>query len=155
LTLSGDRPGFEAVVPVTADRKGWEKLYTGYRAHYGRAPDAVAAATVWSWIHAPREAFDGRIIRTTAGDVIGMIHFRDVPRPLAGQPGGYIDDIFVAETHRGTGVAEALVDAVAVIGRERGWSDIRWITSEDNARARTFYDRIANLTAMRTYEIKL
>ncbi len=42
-----------------------------------------------------------------------------------------------------------------VIGRERGWSDVRWITSDDNSRARGFYDRIGRRTMMLTYEIRL
>ncbi len=110
---------------------------------------------MWSWLIDGANPFEGRVARTPSGEPIGLIHFRALPRPLEGKTGGYIDDAFVAEHCRGSGVADALFDAVAEIGRERGWSDIRWITSEDNARARAFYDRIANLTAMRTYEIKL
>ncbi len=100
------------------------------------------------------DPFEGRVAHLS-GELVGLIHFRALPRPLNGKRGGYIDDAFVAEHCRGTGVAGALFDAVADVGRDRGWSDIRWITSEDNARGRAFYDRIADLTAMRTYEIKL
>jgi hypothetical protein len=32
------------------------------------------------------------------------------------------------------------IDAVATQGRKRGWSIWRWITAEDNARARALYD---------------
>ena len=41
------------------------------------------------------------------------------------------------------------------IGRSRGWTVIRWITAEDNARARKVYDRLATKTAWVTYDIKL
>ncbi len=62
--------------------------------------------------------------RAGDGEVIGLIHFRAVPRPLHGAIGGYVDDMFVAEIARGTGIAEALIEAVKGIGRERGWSDV-------------------------------
>jgi ribosomal protein S18 acetylase RimI-like enzyme len=141
--------------PQPGDRSGWGVLFKGYRQHYGRPDNPEIADTVWSWLIDGANPFEGCVARTQAGGPIGLIHFRALPRPLAGKIGGYIDDAFVAEEFRGRGVADALFDAVAEIGRERGWSDIRWITSDDNARARAFYDRIANLTAMRTYEIKL
>ncbi len=124
--------------PVAADRPGWEALYQGYRRHYRQPPDSRAADTVWTWITRDNEPLEGR-----------------VPRPLQGAIGGYVDDMFVAETARGTGIAEALIETVTEIGRERGWSDIRWITSDDNYRARGFYDRIGRRTMMLTYEIRL
>lgn len=141
--------------PNPADREDWERLYTAYRAHYRQPPDPVAAETVWTWINDPDVAFEGRVARETGGRLVGLIHFREVLRPLQGSTGGYIDDMIVAEDTRGGGVADALVAAVSEAGRSRGWSDIRWITSDDNYRARGFYDRIARRTMMLTYEIKL
>ena len=41
------------------------------------------------------------------------------------------------------------------VGRERGWTVIRWITAEDNYRGRAVYDRVAEKTRWLTYEIKL
>ena len=49
----------------------------------------------------------------------------------------------------------ARADDGEVIGHERGWSDVRWITSDDNYRARGFYDRVGRRTMMLTYEIRL
>ena len=40
-------------------------------------------------------------------------------------------------------------------GRARGWTVIRWITAEDNYRARSAYDRISDRTQWITYEIKI
>ena len=51
--------------------------------------------------------------------------------------------------------AQALIDAVADKGREQGWGVIRWITAEDNYRARGVYDRVAARTPWVTYDIKL
>ena len=40
-------------------------------------------------------------------------------------------------------------------GRARGWGVIRWITGEDNTRARALYDRVAESTRWVTYDLKL
>ena len=46
------------------------------------------------------------------------------------------------------------MDRLAEIGRAKGWASIRWITAEDNYRARSFYDRIS-ADRLLTYEMKL
>ena len=60
-----------------------------------------------------------------------------------------------ASEARGRSVADALIGAVAAEGRSRGWTVIRWITAEDNARARGVYDRMAVQTKWVTYDLKV
>ena len=43
---------------------------------------------------------------------------------------------------------------VAEEARANGWPVVRWITAEDNARARALYDRVATRTHWVTYEIR-
>ena len=56
---------------------------------------------------------------------------------------------------RSHGAAEALIASIRAEGIARGWSVIRWITAEDNARARAVYDRLADRTRWVTYDIRL
>ena len=63
--------------------------------------------------------------------------------------------MFVVPEARGSGAARALIEAVADEGRRRDWRLIRWITAEDNARARALYDKLAEATHWKTYDIKL
>ena len=69
--------------------------------------------------------------------------------------GGFLDDLFVTPSLRGSGAARLLIEAVAKEGEKRGWSVIRWITAEDNYRARSLYDKLADKTKWATYDIKL
>jgi hypothetical protein len=39
------------------------------------------------------------------------------------------------------------------LGAERGWTVIRWITADDDHRARRAYDRVATRTAWVTYDM--
>ncbi|MEQ9121738.1 MAG: GNAT family N-acetyltransferase [Alphaproteobacteria bacterium] len=68
--------------------------------------------------------------------------------------GGYMDELFVAESARGSGVAGVMMDALRAIGRERGWRDVRWITSDTNPRSCAFYNRVSARTKFVTYEIR-
>lgn len=141
--------------PLTpADRPDWERLYAGYAAFYKVDQTAEMRATVWGWLMDAGHEVNG-LIACKDGIAVGITHFRPYARPLAATIGGFLDDLFVSETARGSGAAEALIRAVEAEGRARGWSIIRWITAEDNARARALYDRIATQTAWQTYEIKL
>ena len=42
---------------------------------------------------------------------------------------------------------------LAEVARARGWSVVRWITADDNYRARTLYDRVARKTSWNLYEL--
>ena len=97
----------------------------------------------------------GGLNKSPNGVVVGLAHYRAFARPLSASVGGFLDDLFVGPEARGTGAAEALVQGVANVGRARGWTLIRWITAEDNYRARNLYDRVAEKTRWVTYDIKL
>ena len=53
---------------------------------------------------------------------------------------------------RGTGVGEALLARLGEIAAERGRRCVRWITADDNYRARTLYDRVAAKAGWNMYE---
>ena len=137
-------------------RADWERLYAGYAAFYGVEQTAAMRATVWGWLHDAGHEVDGPggAGRQAAGRS-GSPTFGRSPGPLAASIGGFLDDLFVEPAARGSGAAQALIDAVAADGRARGWTVIRWITAEDNYRGRAVYDRLAVKTKWLTYEIKL
>ena len=66
---------------------------------------------------------------------------------------GFLDDLFVDPDERGQRLGEALIEELVKIAKSKGWPKIRWITSDDNYRARTLYDRVAQKTMWNTYEI--
>ena len=55
---------------------------------------------------------------------------------------GVMNDLFVDERSRGTGVAEALIGACAERCRERGATSLDWTTARDNHRAQRLYERV-------------
>jgi GNAT superfamily N-acetyltransferase len=55
---------------------------------------------------------------------------------------GVMNDLFVTPAARGTGAAEALIDACAAECRRHGAEKLTWQTARDNARAQKVYDRL-------------
>ncbi len=140
--------------PVAADRPEWERLYAGYAAFYKVAQSPEMRATVWGWLHDPAHQTRG-LVAEDQGRLIGLAHFRPFARPLSASTGGFLDDLYVEPAARGSGAADALIAALAEEGRTQGWSVIRWITAEDNYRARALYDRVAEKTRWATYDLRL
>lgn len=141
--------------PGPADKEPWRELFEGYQRFYKMPENREVAETVWEWIHDPAHPTECLLARDASGRAVGLTHFRDVPRPLSGTSAGFLDDLFVDPEMRGGGYAEALIEAVSAVGRERGWSWLRWFTAEDNYRARGLYDRVAYLSQWKTYQIDL
>ena len=144
-----------SIRPVTLDdRPVWEMLYAGYAAFYKVSQTQTMRDTVWSWLMDPQHESKALVAVDANGKLIGLAHYRPFARPLSATTGCFLDDLFVAPDARGSGAADALLEALEQLGRQRGWSVIRWITAEDNYRARAVYDRKAGRTKWLTYDLK-
>ena len=66
-----------------------------------------------------------------------------------------LNDLFVDPDFRGNKVGEVLFDALRQLAVKRGWSKIRWITADDNYRARGLYDKLSKKTMWNTYEMEI
>jgi DNA-binding IclR family transcriptional regulator/GNAT superfamily N-acetyltransferase len=135
-------------------RADWEALYAGYAEFYRVPQTPEMRATVWGWLQDPTQEVEGLVALDEDGRPIGLAHVRAFARPLAASVGGFLDDLFVTPEARGSGATQALIDAAVEGGRSRGWTVLRWLTADDNYRARSAYDRMADRTKWITYEIK-
>lgn len=55
---------------------------------------------------------------------------------------GVMNDLFVAPDGRGSGAAEALIEACRARCAQRGAVALAWVTAHDNVRAQKVYDRV-------------
>jgi ribosomal protein S18 acetylase RimI-like enzyme len=141
--------------PAAEHRSAWDALYKGYADFYKVEQTLEMRDCVWSWLHDANHSVKGFLAVDAIGKPVGLTHYRPFARPLTAATSGFLDDLFVDPTHRGSNAAQALIDAVSAEGRKRGWGVVRWITAEDNYRARGLYDRVSTKTKWLTYEIKL
>ena len=141
--------------PRTEDAAVWRELYQAYADFYHEAVTDSQLDLVWSWIIDPDHDVKALLVRDVNGTVVGLAHYRPYYRPLAAAVAGHLDDLFVTPPARGTGAVDALLEALRTIARQRGWSKIRWITADDNHRARSKYDQVAERTMWVTYDMQV
>jgi ribosomal protein S18 acetylase RimI-like enzyme len=77
-----------------------------------------------------------------AGDgVVGYVAFMAQLSPWAGRDYLYVDDVYVAADHRGTGAGSLLMKRIGEIAMERDM-DVRWHVEAENIGAQKFYGSI-------------
>ena len=135
------------------DKDQWKKLYRGYADFYKAEINDKILQTVWGWLNDNKHELQG-IAYEVDNKIVALAHFRRMPRPLKGQDICFLDDLFVDPQHRGQKICEKLINRIREISKSRGWSLVRWITRDDNLRAKSLYDRISEKTNWDVYELK-
>ena len=82
------------------DKDQWEKLYKGYADFYKVEMNDKILQTVWSWLQDKNHEVNG-IVYEVDGNIVGLAHYRRMPRPLRGKDICFLDDLYVAPRHRG------------------------------------------------------
>lgn len=139
--------------PVPDDAPTWRELYKAYADFYEEIVTDAQLDLVWSWITDPHHDVKALLVRDANGTPVGLAHYRPYFRPLAATVAGQLDDLFVTPSSRGSGAVDALLEGLREIARQRGWSKIRWITADDNHRARSKYDQVAERTMWVIYDM--
>lgn len=78
------------------------------------------------------------------GRPIGFASFHQTFSSFLAQPGIWLDDLFVRESHRGHGVGNALIRRLAILADTNGCARIDWIVATSNITARDFYSHIGS-----------
>lgn len=83
------------------------------------------------------------LIAEVEGRAVGFTLYNELPFTWSLKPICYLQDLHVRGDMRGRRIGQAMIEALAGIGRERGWYRIFWMTQSHNASAQKLYDRIA------------
>ena len=135
----------EHVITVVgeADLEDLLPLLRGYCDFYEVAPSDDALLAVSRALIADREREGVQLIaRGPDGRAVGFATLYWTWQTLNAARLGVMNDLFVAEEARGTGLAERLIAACRERCAEHGARELAWQTAKDNHRARTVYDRI-------------
>ena len=135
------------------DKEQWEKLYKNYADFYKVEMDSQILQTVWGWLHNKNHEVDG-LVYEIDDNIVGLAHYRRMPRPLKGKDIGFLDDLFVDSKYRGQKIGEKILNELKKISKSKEWNLVRWITHDDNRRAKSLYDRVAEKTSWDLYELK-
>jgi GNAT superfamily N-acetyltransferase len=90
------------------DFENWSKLYKSYADFYKVPMNKVILDTLWNWIHDVNHIVNG-ICYELDSNIVGIAHYRTMPRPIKGQYIGFLDDLFVDPEFRGKKIAQKLI----------------------------------------------
>jgi ribosomal protein S18 acetylase RimI-like enzyme len=145
--------------PVEAqDKADWNALWEGYNAFYGRAGATALAKhiTQATW----EKFFDTTApvkchVAEVDGVVQGLVHM--VFHQSTSREGQvcYLQDLFVAPSARGRGLARALIESVYASAQAATCSRVYWTTQESNHTARALYDQMADFKGFIVYSKEL
>jgi ribosomal protein S18 acetylase RimI-like enzyme len=76
------------------------------------------------------------------GDLVGFATIYFSRTTFTGGRIGIMNDLYVMESHRGSGAARALFEACRAECRARGFAEMTWETAPDNHRAQRFYEKV-------------
>jgi GNAT superfamily N-acetyltransferase len=82
------------------------------------------------------------VARDASGKAIGFATVLWTWSTLSASRIGVMNDLFVLESARGAGAADALIAACAERVRAHGGTSLEWTTAHDNHRAQKVYDRV-------------
>ncbi len=124
---------------LPSDEAGWRALWQDYLRFYDHPlPEATTACT-WARLMSPQSALKARLAIIADGVAGFAIHQHHPSTWVAGDD-CYLEDLFVDESQRGSGIGRALIDDLRALARQRGWKRLYWHTGRDNTRARALYD---------------
>ena len=135
------------------DKENWKKLYKGYANFYKSRINDIILDTVWSWLMDKNHEVKG-IVYEIDGNLTALAHYRAMPRPLKGKYIGFLDDLYVDPAYRNQKIGQKLMNEIKVISRSEKWNLVRWITRQDNIKAKSLYDKISEKTNWNVYEMK-
>jgi ribosomal protein S18 acetylase RimI-like enzyme len=116
----------------------WLRLWT---ANNAGQPDPAATKQTWERLCDPGAQVKG-LGAWEDGAFVGLVHY--ILHPVTGHlhPACYMQDVFVDPAFRRRGVARALVEKVAALGKREKWARIYWLAERDNEAAQALYRNV-------------
>jgi len=132
------------------DFDNWLPLWKGYQRFYEvDIPESVTLET-WARFLDPLEPMYAALAMV-GEEALGLVHSIYHRSTWTTSDYCYLQDLFVVEDARGSGIGRALIEHVYAGARRRGASRVYWTTRESNHSAMQLYDRIADRSGFIQY----
>lgn len=112
-------------------------------AEYEKLLDSVTATEeiLRRSLFGPRPAAEV-LLAYWSGEAVGIAIFFHNFSTFLGQPGIYLEDLFVDVAHRGKGIGKALLVELARLAKDRGCGRLEWSVLDWNTPSIEFYKRL-------------
>lgn len=113
-------------------------------ADFEREPDAVKATSVQlhDALFGADAVASALIALDGSGEAAGFALWYRTFSTWEGVPGLFLEDLYIAERERGSGLGRALLTALARIVVKNGWTRLEWNVLRWNTEAIAFYDTL-------------
>ena len=139
------REEFEEILPLVA----------GYQAFYGAEADTERNRRFFSRFLKPSE--EGLLLGAWVdGRLAGFATLYWFFSSTKAADSVLMNDLFVKEEHRGSGIGRALIQEALEEARRRGSAHLEWFTAPDNLKGQRLYDSIlgASRSTWYAYEVE-
>ncbi len=136
----------------SGDETQWRILWRGYLEFYETAVSDPIYTTTFSRLIDPNRSQQNAFVAERDGGLVGLVHFIYHAHNWRLEDVCYLQDLYVDQSCRGTGVGRALIEAVYTAADENGTPSVYWMTQDFNETARLLYDRMASLTPFIKYQ---
>lgn len=123
-----------------SDRNQWESVFDQYANFYKVTPPLNCKDQVWDWIFNTEEPFWCDLAISEQGQAIGFVQYQLMHRSLSGAKVCYLSDLYVNPDQRKSGTGRALIDHVMDFAKHNDIENVRWLTQDSNASAKSLYD---------------
>jgi GNAT superfamily N-acetyltransferase len=135
-----------------ADYDSWLPLWQGYLRFYEtELPEDVTRLT-FARLTGDEEQMWGLLARNVEGQAIGFTHWLMHRATWTASYYGYLEDLYVDPSVRGTGAGRALIEAVYAAAQDKNCAQVYWLTHETNLTAQQLYNRIATRSGLIHYK---
>jgi len=140
-------PNYNIRRPKINDKDQWESLWRDYLEYYQSELSDEVTALLWQRIHDNQHPINCFVAEdSSTSKLIGLVHYLPHPSTWKAKLYCYLEDLYVSPSVRGGGLGAALIKAVSDEAKKQNWSDVYWLTEENNQRARGLYDKITGGT---------
>lgn len=117
------------------DYEGWHALWLAN--NKGHCAEDVTAET-WNRLNLDVYPVHG-LVAEKDEKIVGIVHY--ILHPVTGHisPVCYMQDVFVDEAHRKQGIATAMIEHLAAIGKREDWARLYWLAENSNKDAQALY----------------
>ena len=102
---------------------------------------AVTPASLEPHLFGPHPVAEA-VVGEANGSVVAFALFFTNFSTFLGQPGLYLEDLYVQPAHRGTGLGKALLQHLGALAVARGCGRFEWSVLDWNESANSFYERM-------------
>lgn len=136
------------------DHAAWLPLWQGYQHFYATEIAETTSSQNWQRFLATEEPMHAALAWQD-DRAVGMVHWIFHRSCWTDGDYCYLQDLFVDESVRGSGVGRGLIEHVYAQARLAGASRVHWLTHKSNTTAMQLYDRIAERPGLVQYRKKL